>query len=63
MISSKTWAILSKGLIKEWDVVLSKIDAEEIKQLTKGMTSDNYYQEQLMGSRCLYKKNRTDSGR
>ena len=48
MISSKTWAALSKGLIKEWDVVLSKIDAEEIKQLTKGMTSDNYYQEQLM---------------
>ena len=49
MISSKTWAILSKGLIKEWDVVLSKIDAEEIKQLTKGMTSEDYYQEQLMG--------------
>ena len=61
MISSKT--ILSKGLIKEWDVVLSKIDAEEIKQLTKGMTSDNYYQEQLMAVDVLYKKNRTDSGR
>lgn len=47
MFSAKKWAILSKGLVEEYDKLLNELDKIEIKQLTKGMANENYYQNQL----------------
>lgn len=48
MFSSKKWSIISKGLVEEYNKLLSELDKAEIEQLTKGMTKEDYFKKQLM---------------